>query len=208
LEAARRRGPARAAPSRRRGQPDPGPVTRYFPDNHAAGVQYPRDQGWAGRWEPEPHPRRKGHTNSDPGGGPQAAGGGRERLPAEAEKEARRLLLVVQPQVIFLGWLFYSSEVVYNLSDAPPHWSGSGWSVGSAGRLGRKGHTDPDPDDGPQAARRPESRRKPAAPALALPTGAGKEASRRLLLVVQQVIFLGWLFHLLLKGPGCAQSCG
>jgi hypothetical protein len=40
----------------------------------------------------------------------------------------------------------------------------------------RKGHTDPDPDDGPQAARRQESRRKPAAPARALPTGAGKEA--------------------------------
>ena len=108
LEAARRRGPARAAPSRRRGQPDPGLITRYFPDNHAAGVQCPRDEGWAWRWVPEPHPRRKSRTNSDPGGGPQAAGGGRERLPTGAEKEASRRLLLVVQQVIFLGWLFYS----------------------------------------------------------------------------------------------------
>ena len=88
-------------------------------------------------------------------------GGGRERLLTGAEKEARRRLLLVVQQVISLGWLFYSSEIVYNLSDAPPQWSGSGWSVGSAGRWGRKGHTDPDMGDGPQAARRPESRREP-----------------------------------------------
>ena len=37
-----------------------------------------------------------------------------------------------------------------------------------AGECFAYGHTDPDPGDGPQAARRPESRREPAAPVLAL----------------------------------------
>jgi hypothetical protein len=61
-------------------------------------------------------------------------------------------VLVHRQQVIFMGLTFISTKL-FMISQAPPtpQWPRSGWSIGSAGPWGRKGHTNP--GDGPQAHR-------------------------------------------------------